>query len=228
MTNLSRICVVAIVLSFATSLCAHAQGNLLLNPGLETQGAWEHSASQWDWNYPDTHGSSWGTASRETWRSHGGSAEGTIRGQWAGGSNGGWWQERSAVPGAAYTLSGWFWADNSWTSQTNQGLKIEFFSGTATNVGSMITASTNTFSGIGESWVQQHMTAVAPTNAAWVRAVVFAYNVGWDGALQFDDMSLVEESGTVIKISQLMRMLTGMMILGCLTAFRRRDDTQNS
>jgi hypothetical protein len=121
MTNLRRACVVAFALSFVTSLCAQAQGNLLQNPGFEVQGDWELSASHWDLDNPDTHGDTWGTAYRENWRAHSGSREGSVRGIWAGGGGfGGWWQEVPALPGATYTLSGWFWADSSWTIQTNQ------------------------------------------------------------------------------------------------------------
>lgn len=188
---------------------ASARGNLLSNSGFEDQGWSSGAAVNWQWMNPDVHGSSWGNASRENWRAHGGTWEATIRGSWAGGVDGGWWQEVPATPGVTYTFSAWFWADGSWTNQADQGIKIEFFSGTNSG-GPIISAVSNLFQGVAESWVQKSVSGVCPAGATWARAVVWASAVGDNGALQCDDASLVAEPGTVILISQL------PVFLGCV------------
>ena len=170
---------------------------------LRAQGWQMSTAYAWEWANPDNHGSTWGTASRESWRSHSGSWEGAIRGTWAGNNNGGWWQEKPATPGVTYTFSLWVWADNTWTNQNAQGIKLEFLDGTTNGPGNTISAVTNSFTGIGESWAQKTLQGTAPTNAAWIRVVVYASDVGSAGALQFDDIDLVAEPGTVIILSQL-------------------------
>lgn len=106
--------------------------------------------------------------------------------------------------GATYTFSVWFWADNTWTNQADQGLKLEFFSGESTGETLLMGVTTNV-QGVGENWVQYSLTVVAPTNATWVRAVIWAQDVGADGALQFDDASLVVEPGTLILLSEAIR-----------------------
>jgi len=197
-----------------------AEANLLSNPGFEQQGTWSGSAEWWEWGNPDTHGAIWGNATRESWRAHSGSWEGTIRGAWSGSDYGGWWQEKRATPGVTYTFSAWFWADSTWTNQQDQGMKIEFFDGTEEESGQMIYAVTNAFSDIGEAWVQKTVQAVAPTNAVWVRVVIYASGVGQDGALQFDDLVLEEEPGTLILISRLGA--GGLLCAGVLGRVRRR------
>ena len=175
--------------------------NVLLNAGFETEGSSSAEALNWEWWNPDPHGSTWGTATRESWRSHGGTWEGAIAGQWRGDTVGGWWQEKAVIPGATYTFTAWFWADSAWTNQSDQGMKIEFYSG-ETAGSTLITEVVTNIQGIGESWVQYGLTAVAPTNATWVRAVIWAQDVAADGALQFDDLMLVVEPGTLILLSE--------------------------
>lgn len=175
--------------------------NVLLNAGFETEGSSSDKALNWEWWNPDQHGSTWGVAYRKDWHAHSGSWGGVIAGTWAGGDNGGWWQERQAIPGATYTFSAWFWADNSWTNQSDQGIKIEFFSGVGRGE-TYISQVYTTFQGVGESWVQKSVSGVCPTNATWVRIVTWANSVGSDGALQFDDFSLVVEPGTLILLSE--------------------------
>jgi hypothetical protein len=80
-TNAVFACVVTVmVLGGAVS----GYGNLLDNGGFETPGTFSYFAENWEWMNPDTHGSVWGTASRESWRARTGSWEATIRGSWAG------------------------------------------------------------------------------------------------------------------------------------------------
>ena len=192
------------------------QANMLSNASFETAGSVDSKAENWEWGNPDAHGAAWGNATRESWRAHSGSWEGTVRGAWAGSDYGGWWQEKRATPGVTYTFSAWFWADSTWTNQQDQGMKIEFFDGTEEESGQMIYAVTNAFSDIGEAWVKKTVQAVAPTNAVWVRVVIYASGVGQDGAFQFDDLVLEEEPGTAILISTLgVGGVMGARALGC-------------
>jgi hypothetical protein len=198
---------------FSSLLSANA--NLLQNPGFENGGTTADDAYNWQWANPDLHGAKWGNAVRKDWHVRTGTWGGTVCGSWFGDTQGGWWQEVSATPGVTYTLSGWFWADSSWTNQANQGIKIEFYSRNESGE-TLLCDSKNYFNGIGESWVQKTVSAVAPTNAQWVRVVVWADNVGSGGALQFDDLSLVAEPGTVITLSSVPAAFLGMLILGCV------------
>ena len=189
-----------VVLVLILGINLPSEGNILSNSGFEDEGSALYQAVNWEWMNPSWHGSTWGTATRESWRAHGGTWEATIRGNWAGDNNGGWWQEVPATSGVTYTFSAWFWADASWTNQSEQGMKIEFCSGTYSGETLVLQAATN-FDGIGESWVQKTVSGVCPPGATWARVVVWANSVGSDGALQMDDFSLVAEPGTVILMS---------------------------
>ena len=163
--------------------------NQLLNPGFETQGVTTNHPYYWNAGDPDLNGDVDGSAGRVSWRSHGGTWEGTIRGTWAGlGNAGTFWQERPVLSGRTYKLSAWFWADSTW-SAGKQGMKIEFLTGTPTGTNYLL-AVTSLVSGVGQAWTQKTMTATAPPGGQWVRAVVFAESAGANGALQFDDLSL--------------------------------------
>ncbi len=173
------------------------QAGLLGNAGFETAGTDGTKAQNWEWDNPDHNGSTWGTASRESWRFHSGAFEAAICGSWKGDTEGGWWQQAAAEPGVTYTASAWFWADDGWTAG-EQVFKLEFYD---VNFGSPLLVVTNVLSGLSPNWAEEHVQASAPENAAFVRVVVFAADVGASGALQFDDLSLVAEPGTVIIIS---------------------------
>lgn len=161
--------------------------NLFVNPGFEIAGSTTNLAYAWEAGNPDEHGAAGGTALRVNWRPLTGEAHATIRGTWSGAGTGGFfWQDVPAAPSETYEFSAWFWADSNW-STGEQGMKMEFFDA-QTN---MISAAPLTFGGIGESWVQKSIQAVVPTNAAWVRLVIYADNVGSAGALQFDDLSVM-------------------------------------
>lgn len=163
--------------------------NLLRNPSFELVGNITTNALYWTPNDPDLNGDRWGTAVRVNWRSNSGAWQGAIRGLWANaGSSGGMWQEVPAMPGRAYRLTGWFWADNTWGAG-EQSFKLEFLSGTGGGQ-TLLAATTSSLSGVSQSWVQRTLTGVAPSNAAWVRVVVLANSIGSDGALQFDDLNL--------------------------------------
>ncbi|HBA85950.1 MAG TPA: hypothetical protein DCZ95_17845 [Verrucomicrobia bacterium] len=195
-----------------------AHANLLHNTSFEDAGSTVDEAHYWQWANPDVHGAKWGNAVRKDWHAKSGSWCGTVCGSWFGDVQGGWWQEVPATPGVAYTFSGWFWADSNWTNQADQGIKIEFYSRNESGE-TMLCDSRNLFEGIGESWAQKTVSAVAPTNAQWVRVVVWAQQVGVSGALQFDDVSLVAEPGTVITLSSVPGALFGMLLMGF--AYRR-------
>ena len=186
--------------------------NLLQNPSFETTGSGDYTAYNWEWNYPGTHGSNWGTMDREyTWRRLSGAGEGTIRGTWSGaGTSGGCWQEVQATPNQNYRFTSLFWADvynnNTWTSAF-QAIKIEFFSSTT----GLLYAVTNAIGDVGEVWVGRSVEATAPSGAAWVRCSIFADGVGGNGALQFDDVSLVAIPAETIQPGPSSRR-TGMVI----------------
>lgn len=200
-------------------LCVSAvRANLLQNAGFETEGTNSMTAYNWLWGVPDIHGSCWGSASRENWRSHSGSWQGTIRGSWSGMQSGGWWQEVAGKEGVTYSFSGWFWADNAWTNQQEQAIKLEFYSGVQ-NGQTLLASVTNWVSGVGESWVQETVQGIAPEGTTWVRAVIHADNVGTDGALQFDDVELVAEPGTMIILSE--RVGSFLPVVGCVVGSDR-------
>ena len=163
--------------------------NLLRNPSFETAVASGGPAYYWELGDPDHHGGTWGNVARTNWHVIQGSWGGTICGTWAGTNYGGWWQEAPAVTGQTYRFTGLFWSDarwdNYWTS-TVEGIKLEFYNA-STN---LITAVTNNFTILAELWVGHSVEATAPASSEWVRAVIYADGVGFQGALQFDDVSL--------------------------------------
>ncbi|HPG01408.1 MAG TPA: hypothetical protein PLE77_15240, partial [Kiritimatiellia bacterium] len=82
--------------------------NVLRNTSFEDEGSGTYAAFNWDWDRPDQHGSTWGHVSRESWRAHSGSWEGTIKGQWASTNHfdfGGWWQDGEVYEGLTYEAS---------------------------------------------------------------------------------------------------------------------------
>ncbi len=169
---------------------AEAGTNLLRNASFETQGSAETNAYYWQRGNPDLYGGMWGTGRRTWWRHTSGDWSGAICGTWAGTNCGGFWQDAAVTPGRSYRFAGWFWADgpgNQWT-YTNQGLRLAFYSAAT----GLLATTELTFDDIGENWVRKAHQAVAPSNAAWVRASIFANGAGGNGALQFDDFTLEE------------------------------------
>ncbi len=167
-----------------------ASSNLLRNAGFETAGSTSSNAYYWETGNPDKHGARWGCASRRNWHLVNGSWGGTICGSWAGTNAGGWWQEAAAQEGATYRFVGVFWADaggNIWTSLSS-GVRIEFYNA-ATN---LLSATSNEFHDVAEKWTGHSVEATAPSSSAWVRAVIYAAGMGFNGALQFDDLTLIE------------------------------------
>jgi hypothetical protein len=159
--------------------------NLLLNGSFEGPADSEHSCRGWAWEWPDQHGSTWGSAARERW--------GAFDGQWVAAIRrddldyGGWWREAVAVPGQAYEASAWFRVDDDSWAASPQELKLEFWSSASSL---LLTAATN-LSAVGETWSREAVVATAPAGAAWVRFVVSVSGAGTSGALQFDEARLV-------------------------------------
>ncbi|MDD4341258.1 MAG: chitobiase/beta-hexosaminidase C-terminal domain-containing protein, partial [Kiritimatiellae bacterium] len=174
----------------------------LNNPGFELQaGTNTEAALSWETGRPDVHGERWGTAARVAWRPRSGSWHGTVRGTWLGigETSGGFWQEVEALPGQTYTFGAWCWADHTW-SAGRQGVKLEFLDG-AGGGETVLLARTNSTADVGESWEWKAVSATAPSNATWVRGVVFADSVGPAGALQFDDVSLEGPAQHVVTVA---------------------------
>jgi len=160
--------------------------NVLRNPSFEFQGTWNERAFNWEWDYPDQRGSTWGNIARRSWRAHSGSWEGALQGKWAGADNGGWWQDGEVYEGLTYEASAWFYADANWTANV-QELKIEFYN---KNYGDPISITSLQFQGVGPVWTQKRVRADAPIGASWGRVVIAMSGAGQNGSLQFDDIEL--------------------------------------
>lgn len=175
-------------LGFALVPLAAAAGNLLLNPSFEYETVADfHACVFWTMNSPDVHGDSYGSAQRENWRARDGFYAMAIRGAWAGaGEHGGVWQEVPAAPGSVYRFSAWVWADAAWTAQTRE-LKIEFWNADRSR---QIATTAQPLADVGETWREFALEAVAPADAAWVRAVVHVAGAGPAGALLVDSLAL--------------------------------------
>jgi hypothetical protein len=208
---------------FSICVCAYPATNMLKNAGFETAGS--SFAQYWERNYPDTHGASWGSASRQTWRTMGGSFEGAILGTWAGAyTNGGCWQEVPATPNRQYRFATLLFADdwgNKWTS-TVHGIKLEFYTAST----GLLYAVSNIFNDISDHWGGHSVQAVAPINTAWMRAVIFAEGLGPNGALQFDDVSLIEVSTVTNRLGPSSRR-SGMIISEIMYHPQDRADAKN-
>ncbi len=207
-------------------LSVEAGTNLLRNSSFETEGSWAERAAHWEWNNPNQQGGIWGTASRRDWNKVSGSWQGTICGTWGGADNGGWWQELVCVPGRRYRFSGYFFSDgegNKWTAD-EQAIKVEFLTAT-TNFISQVIAD---LEDIGPNWVHKEMEVQTPTNAYLIHAVVYANGVGANGALQFDDLELVEvEDATGALHPGPSSRRTGMVISEILYHPMDRPDLKN-
>lgn len=178
---------IATILPLASSFAAV---NLIDNPGFETAGTDDSHASYWQYGQPDTHGERFGTASRRDWVPRSGSWHGAIQGTWSDGNDnfGGYWQEAPASPGMTYQASAWFAADTTWTARV-QAIKIEFFNSGYTNL-KEFTRSIPALSSTNYSQVT--VSGLAPLNTAWARFVVYASDVGPEGAMRIEDVEMYE------------------------------------
>ena len=170
---------------------------VLRNPGFELAGA-AGAAQATNWGGETVHGvimgSTWGNASRESWRSHGGSWMAAIY-NWSGSMpTAGWWQSVTNALGAGsvWTAGVWAWNDNTaggilFTNASRSFyLRIEMYDSAFT----LVSLEQRNCPLPGEVWTRYQVSAVAPANAVWVRIVFGADGMGSSGALQFDDASL--------------------------------------
>ncbi len=149
-----------------------------------------NAAMSWRLNTPDDHGDAYGSAAREGWRARTGQFAATIRGTWANaGDYGGWWQEREGRGSHSYRAAAWFYTDAGWTA-ASQELKLEFWNWDRSQ---LINAAIVPLTELGENWSQREIAAVAPEGTEWVRIVIHVSGAGPVGALQIDDVELVEQ-----------------------------------
>ncbi len=173
------------------AFAADLSENLLLNPSFEYETAADfHGGVYWTLNHPDVHGDAYGSARRENWRAQDGFYAMAIRGTWANaGDAGGAWQEIPVFPGTTYRFSAWIWADAVWTAATCE-IKIEFWNDDRSQ---RLATVRRPLTDVGESWREETLEAVAPDEAAWVRAVVHVSGAGPEGALLIDSLALRTE-----------------------------------
>ncbi len=166
------------------ALTVWADGNLLRNPSFEERiPDSERRAQYWTMHHPDAYGDTFGSASREDWRSFDGLFIMAIRGLWANaGHYGGVWQESAAEPGETYKASARFWADPDWEAAT-QEIKLEFWTA---DYNELLATKSTVLRRVGPDWRQYTVQAKAPEGAERVRLVIFAEGAGEYGALQFD------------------------------------------
>ncbi len=182
--------IIATLCALSSALVLAAESNLLRNPSFE-EGVPNRAslAESWTMQHPDTHGDTYGSASREDWRSYDGLYIMAIRGLWANaGDYGGCWQEADAEPGRRYRASGWFWADPEWRTEL-QEMKLEFWSA---DYEELLTTKSTSIRRIGPDWRRYEVEARAPDNADKVRLVIHAEGVGYYGALQFDHLVMAD------------------------------------
>ncbi len=183
------VCVALLCALYAFPLFGHA--NMLRNPSFEEPApSSPRAAFHWNMHEPDTHGDSYGSASREDWRSRDGMNIMTVRGTWANaGDHGGIWQEAEAEAGETYRASAWFWADPDWDPRV-QEMKLEFFSA---NHSEVLKTKSEPLGDILTEWTRREITATAPHGAAWIRLVINVEDAGDTGALQFDTIHMAPQ-----------------------------------
>jgi len=155
--------------------------NLLSNAGFlyASNGSTNADSSALNW-------SKGGEATRESWGSKDGDGYLASIHNWGGtDSLGYWYQEIAATAGIHYVLGGYFTADANYT-YSGLFLKLEFYNSSMVQLG----VSTMLVSGVGSSWEYREVETAAPTNTAWLRAVVAADGQGNAGAFKFDEMNL--------------------------------------
>ena len=169
----------------------------LLNAGFELAGAGGAAkASNWNGEAQGgvVMGGSWGDATRESWRSHGGLWEGTVHDWSASGAGAGFWQQvtNNLGPGSTWTAGIWAWNDNGTAGNYFSNalgkytLKIEWYNGAFQLLSQDVAAIPLP----GEVWTRGTVQGVAPAGAVWVRLVVGADAMSSGGALQLDDAAL--------------------------------------
>jgi hypothetical protein len=160
------------------------------NGGFELAGSTAGAAFSWEFGVPDAFGEAAGNVQRVDWRSRSGAWTAAFLGLWSGlGDAGEYGQELDAVPGIAYQLEAWFWADTGtfggvWSAD-EQFMRLQFYAS-----GQEVLAVTGAVNGVGEIWRRYSVSAIAPPGADRVRVSVVVAGAGADGAMQFDDVVL--------------------------------------
>ncbi|MDD4736326.1 MAG: lamin tail domain-containing protein, partial [Kiritimatiellae bacterium] len=171
--------------------------NYLQNAGFEEAGSSSLTAAHWEWGVPDEYGDMWGTASRRSWRARSGSYEGAICGTWADpDTDHGIVQQQFRIEGGrSYTFSGWFWSDNApdntFTAGT-MGIWISYYTNSP-DWDNLVESDVLRFEEPGSIWTYHELSVEAPVEAEWAEVYIYAYSLGYHGALQFDDLYFGEE-----------------------------------
>lgn len=164
-----RVSVVALWLAVSSNA---ARGNLLQNPGFETDGAW----------------SLWSYAHRETWAAK---TDAYGLGFYGWGTGGGGYQDVAARGVSNYTFSAWGFKEPAFLSSFQLEMKLEFLSAQYATLG-----VTNQFiAGTDSTWVNFSIRGVSPVGTEIVR-VVLAYTgmYGESGGFKWDDCSLTSSA----------------------------------
>lgn len=155
------------ILVFALGVSG-VMGNLLTNPGFESQGATSQDATNW------VH---WG-GSRESWQANDGSWSATYH---AYESSAGWFQDSppgSVTEGEEYVGGAWFYNDlNASWGYTNAfcQIKIEWYDASTNAVGTPVSMN---FTAPGEIWTYYAVTGMAPSGVSFGRVVGYASDSG--------------------------------------------------
>jgi len=172
----------------------------------------------------------WGSCGRPSWAEREGTGRGVAAYGWGSGEGVGFFQDVPATAGVTYTFSIWVKKEPNY-SENYTHLKIEWLDSSHAQLGDTI--STN-IAGQSTSTYGKFAISGSTTNpaCAFARAVVMTEwttpTNNWWATMQFDDASLVAEPGTVIQISSLLIVLTGMIVAGPLWRGRRSKQTNNS
>lgn len=132
----------------------------------------------------------WGDVTRENWADQDGDGYMATLHNWSNTSSDAYgYQDVEAEGGAEYALAGYFYADAAYTA-AEVALKLEFYDIHRAWIAAASTAAT----GLGPSWQLFEVSATAPTNACWLRAVVAAVGQGSTDTLKVDHFRLAGTS----------------------------------
>lgn len=171
--------------------------NLLRNSSFEVEGSAPDQPGFWQNGFPDVYGDHWGNSGRADWRDD--TPDGSDFLAYIGsGSFGGFWQDGIAGRGLDYEFSISAWADveppyGPWTA-TVAAVKMEFFKADRST---LISEVSTPLQGYSNGWTRFSVRGTAPSEAAYVRAVVYADGVGPLGSLQLDVAELREVPPTL-------------------------------
>jgi len=140
-----------------------------------------------------------------------------------GAATGHLYQDKPAVPGANYTLTGWAGAEANYLAAQSV-FAVEFFNGANVKIGGaeldLVAAGLFVDNGLAFDYKQYSVAAVAPAGSVFVRARVSMIGgtsnpAGGGQAFVVDDFSLVPEPASLSAVA-----------LGCLAPLARRRRTR--